>query len=209
MSKTNSNQKTSATKKLSSQKLSQDKKLSYPQTKTSAIVKDHEYKDKLASALQEAEHTDGIKYKATATSTETKEVFEVPLRATITNTDKDLDITKTSVWVLMTLNNCTVQEVNDFEKKYKDKLTFSEKLSIKLLRDALRGNKEAQRIYWSTMERITNRPKVMNQMNFTQVNTNGNTVMTDLLNQITKNLQQAQTKPQEGEVAQEGQIVAE
>lgn len=172
---------------------------------------DKEKRKDFVNALEEAEHTDGIKYVATATSPDTHTVFEVPLRTTTTTKDKDLDVTKTSVWVLMTLSQCSMKEVEDFEKKYKDELTYNEKLSIKLLKDALRGSKQAQTIYWGLMEKIANRPKVMNQLNLTQVNVGeGSTsVMSQMLDQITAKIQASglNTEPQEGEVAQEGQNV--
>lgn len=204
------NQKTSTIKKVSSKKLSPTKKLSQSKKLSSSISKDKEKREEFITVLEEAEHTDGIKYVATATSPDTKEVFEVPLRATTTTKDKDLDVTKTSVWVLMTLGQCSIKEVEDFEKKYKDKLTYNEKLSIKLLKDALRGNKQAQTIYWGLMEKISNRPKVMNQLNITSIGgDNGSTsVMSQLLDQITAQIQASsppkpdRTEPQEGEVAQ-------
>lgn len=206
------NQKTSTTKKVSSKKLSPTKKLSQSKklSSTSSISKEKDKREEFITALEEAEHTDGIKYVATATSPDTKEVFEVPLRATTTTKDRDLDVTKTSVWVLMTLGQCSIKEVEDFEKKYKDKLTYNEKLSIKLLKDALRGNKQAQNIYWSLMDKVANRPKVTNQINLTSIGVdNGSTsVMSQLLDQITAQIQASSTpkpdriEPQEGEVAQ-------
>jgi len=204
------NQKTSTTKKVSSKKLSPTKKLSQSKKLSSSISKDKDKREEFITVLEEAEHTDGIKYVATATSPDTKEVFEVPLRATTTTKDKDLDVTKTSVWVLMTLGQCSMKEVEDFEKKYKDKLTYNEKLSIKLLKDALRGNKQAQAIYWGLMEKITNRPKVMNQLNVTNIGVDNasTSVMSQLLDQITAQIQASDSpkpdriEPQEGEVAQ-------
>ena len=163
---------------------------------------DKEKRKAMTDVLEEATHTDGIVYKAVATSPESKKTFELPLRAITSNKDKDLDVSKTSVWVLLNLSQCSMKEVEQFEKKYKDDLTYSEKLSIKLLKDAIRGNKQAQTIYWGLMEKISNRPKVLNQLNITSVNTGGNTVMTDLLDQITKNITGPKTTPQEGEVVQ-------
>lgn len=204
----NSNQKTSTSKKLSSQKLSY--------TKTSAIEKDKSKRKELVDALVQAEHTDSIKYKAIATSPESKEVFEVPLRATTTNKDKDLDVTKTSVWILMTLSQCTMKEVEDFEKKYKDNLTYNEKLSIKLLKDALRGNKQAQTIFWGLQEKVANRPKVLNQLNVTNLRfgDESTSVMSQMLDQITAKMMPEKSEkndeitPQNDPVAQEGEIVA-
>ena len=207
------NQSQPPTKKLSYSKTSTpEKKLSYSKTSTpsqssslsssSSIMTDKEKRKAMTDVLEEATHTDGIVYKAVATSPESKKTFELPLRAITSNKDKDLDVSKTSVWVLLNLSQCSMKEVEQFEKKYKDDLTYSEKLSIKLLKDAIRGNKQAQTIYWGLMEKISNRPKVLNQLNITSVNTGGNTVMTDLLDQITKNITSPKTTPQEGEVVQ-------
>ena len=204
------NQKTSTTKKVSSKKLPSSKKLSQSKklSSTSSIGKDKDRREEFITVLEEAEHTDGIKYVAKATSPDTKEVFEVPLRATTTTKDKDLDVTKTSVWVLMTLSQCSIKEVEDFEKKYKDKLTYSEKLSLKLLRDALRGNNQAQNIYWSLMDKVANRPKVLNQLHITEVKVGETSIMSQMLDQITAQIQASSTpkpdriEPQEGEVAQ-------
>lgn len=166
---------------------------------SSSIMTDKEKRKAKQKALEDAP----VLFEATATSPESKKKYKVPLRATITNSDKDLDVTKTSVWVLMTLNQCTMKEVEEFEKAYKNDLTYSEKLSIKLLKDALRGNKQAQQVYWNLMEKVANRPKVLNQINLTEVNVGKGSIMTDLLDQITKNINTTQPGP----VAQEGQIV--
>lgn len=202
------NQKLSHTKKLSNKKTS-TKKLSSSQpnskSSTSTIMTDKKNRIKKQKALEQVANTDGIVFEAQATSPESKKTFKVPLRATITNKDKDLDVTKTSVWVLMTLAQCTMKEVKEFEDTYKDELTYSEKLSLKLLKDALRGNKQAQTIYWGIMDKVANRPKVLNQVNFVNTGVEQGSIMSQMLDQITQNI--TQTKPQTGQDAQEGEIV--
>lgn len=199
----------SPTKKLSNKKVSSQKL-----SKSNSISTDKDKRKDFIVALEEAEHTDGIKYKAIATSTETHTTFEVPLRATTTTKDKDLDVSKTSVWVLMTLSQCSIKEVEEFEKKYKDDLAYSEKLSIDLLKRALRGDKQSMSIYWGLMEKVANRPKVLNQINLTTTGVEGGTIMSQMLDKIAQNI--AKTGMEEGKdtttqeviVAQEGEIVA-
>lgn len=205
METTNPNQQTnpSENEKLShTEKLSHMKKLS-PKTFKNA-QEDKEYREAKTQCLIEAGKEENITFQATATSPESKEEFVIPLRATITAQDKNIDISKTSVWTLMTLNNMTVEEVNQFEKEYKDKLTFSEKLSLKLLRDALRGGKEATKVYWEIQSKVLNRPKILSQLNVITPVEGAGTIMSQLLDDITKNI----NKDTNEEDAQEGEIVS-
>lgn len=207
------NEKLLPSKKLSqTKKLSQSEKLSHPKKLSSkkrhTAIEDHKHRDKKVEQLVTTAKEMNAKPIATARSTETKEEFIVPLRATIKAEDKDLDVTSTSIWTVMTLNNMTIEEVKQFEEEYSNRLTYSEKLSIKLLKDALRGQKEASRIYWQLQERIANRPKVLNQINF--VSGDGGkegSIMSQMLDRITQNINNITT--QNDDVAQEGEIIEE
>lgn len=199
------------------EKVSKSKKNSDPESTSSSAsllsgnkyVHEREKKDKKVKVLEEAGKEEGINFKAVVKSEESKEVFDVPLRLAVNSTDKNIDITKTSVWTLLTLNNMTIEEVKEFEAKYKDKLTFSEKLAVKLLKDALRGNKDATRVYWEVNTKVAQKVKVFSQVNFIGVGDgNGSkegSIMSQMLDQITANL--TGNKDTNEDVAQEGEII--
>lgn len=166
-------------------------------------VEHHRAVDKKTKDLEQASAATSTTMKAIATSTESGKQYEVPLRAAITVSDKNLDIQHTSIWTLMTLNQMTAKQIADFEKAYGEDLTMSEKLSIKLLKDAMRGDKKATEVYWNIQDKVLARPKVLNQINIT-TGVEGS-IMSQMLDQITANL--TQNKNTEEEVAQEGEII--
>lgn len=168
-------------------------------TTTPPITNYVEYKeqllDKTAKYEQVAEEEDAH-FSMSIRSEESKELFEVPLRTGIRvkGSSGAVSLERTSVWALLALGQLTEKELDDFEKNYYENLSMNERISLNLLKGASKGNLEDKKIFWNISERVATRPKTIAQINLNMGENKGEekSIMTKMLDEITKNIANAQ-----------------
>lgn len=109
---------------------------------------------------------------------------KMPLR--VLYQQKHLEFGKSPIWFLQSISSLSISEFNDFIKKYGGELTIAEQIACDLIAAVLRKDAVAVERYWRIQEKLLNNRSIQQQVNVAIVKPNA--IMSDLLNEIQKNL---------------------
>lgn len=139
-------------------------------------------------------------YNAIPAEEVTGTTVQVPLRVGFR--EENLSCDKNAVTALLMVSNLCKSELEALISTYGDDLTYGELAAIDLVRDAVE-NKDPQAIkmFWEIQTKVASRAKVGNQINIAV--TSPNSIMTNLLDEITNNI----TNASEATVVHESQDV--
>lgn len=150
------------------------------------IVHMHEEQEIQVQAEEQASEETGVVVKHV---TENKLQCGEPLEITSKTAFQESKVAlgRLPVWYLNALGSMTEEELDNFTRTYSGKLSMNELIALNLLKKAKWGDKEAVDKFWNIQMKLLNKTNVVNQINVSVQKPDS--VVTDLLDKITKNIQ--------------------
>lgn len=138
-------------------------------------------------AQQQAEAESGLKIKwETSNRDENGNRIELPARLAFE--DSKVNMGRLPVWYLNAMGSMSESELEDFMVKYGSEMSLNERLSASLLMGANRGRKEDVDRFWNIQMKMIGKTNVNMNVN---VNNKPDSVVSNLLDNIAKNIQEA------------------
>lgn len=150
------------------------------------IVQVHEDQDAQVLAEEQASEETGVIVKhETENKLENGERLEISAKTAFQ--ESKVALGRLPVWYLNALGSMTEEELDNFTRTYSGKLSMNEQIALNLLKKAKWGDKEAVDKFWNIQMKLLNKTNVVNQINVSVQKPDS--VVTDLLDKITKNIQ--------------------
>ena len=103
-----------------------------------------------------------------------------------------VDMGKLPIWYLQAIGSMTPKEKREFVKENKNDLTINELIASQLLDDVLEKKNDAIKMFWDLQKTLMGKKTVINEIHQT---VKPNSVMSDILADIERNVIEAETEP--------------